>query len=459
MSLSSLLRRGVGAHLEVMPEPTSDQLAETLVAFANGEGGTVVLGATADGTVTGSLQLEDADSLLHAALAAARPTVRTDWEQLDEKGGLVVAIHVPRSTDMHFLLDGRVLIRTSEGNQPLEGPRISHLAASKASSDYEIEVVPGATRADFDEDVLGDYVKHRIDKQGRDLNLSEDELLRSIGALTADGQPTVAGILLFGKQPQSYLPQSGLTYVRFPGTEVRGSNSPLIYSRREDVNGPLARIVEKAWSILLQELHAESVVHDLQREDRLIYPTFPVREALVNAVCHRDYRTTGRRVEIKQFNDRLEITSPGGLPGYITLENIVAEHFSRNPRLVNGLYQWGYIEELGIGVDTRFYEMARASYPPPDFKETPYTSFTVTLRRPANLAYRGTPKNWESAPNERQARAMQYLSEHGRITNREYHDLCPNVTPETLRLDLNDMIDKGLIMKVGDKKGTYYILK
>jgi ATP-dependent DNA helicase RecG len=458
MSLSSLLRRSDDAHLEVMPEPSPEQLAETLVAFANGEGGTVVLGATADGAATGTLQLEDVESALHVALAACRPAIRTDWEQLDEKGGVVVVISVPRSPELHSLTDGRVLIRTSTGNRPLEGSHISHLAATKASGDFETEVATGATRADFDQEIIRDYIKHRVERQGRDLSQSEDELLRSIGALTADGEPTVAGILLFGKQPQSYVPQSGLTYVRFPGAEVRGPNGPAVYSRREEVTGPLAQIVEKAWSILLQELHAESVVRDLQREDRLIYPTFPVREALVNAVCHRDYRMTGRRVEIRQFNDRLEVTSPGGLPGYITLENIVAEHFSRNPRLVNGLYQWGYIEELGIGVDTMFYEMARAGHPPPEFRETPY-SFTVTLRRSANAAFRGTPKNWESAPNERQARAMQYLSEHGRITNREYHDICPSVTPETLRLDLNDMVDKGLIMKIGDKKGTYYILK
>jgi hypothetical protein len=90
-----------------------------------------------------------------------------------------------------------------------------------------------------------------------------------------------------------------------------------------------------------------ATVNGLEREELLEYPRFAVREALVNAVAHRDYRISGRRIEIRMYADRLEIISPGGLPGYMTLDNLVEEHFSRNPRLVNGLFQWGFIEERG----------------------------------------------------------------------------------------------------------------
>jgi ATP-dependent DNA helicase RecG len=209
---------------------------------------------------------------------------------------------------------------------------------------------------------------------------------------------------------------------------------------------------------LLQEIRGEAVVRGLQREDRLIYPKSAVREALVNAVCHRDYRLSGRGVEVRQFDDRLELFSPGGLPGYITLDNIIDEHFSRNPRLVNGLFYWQYIEELGLGVDRIYDAMAQNGHPQPEFAATSY-SFTVTLRRAAGEAARRVVPDWERGMNERQMRALQYLGQHARITNREYHEICPDVSPETLRLDLNDLVDKGLIMKIGDKRGTYYILK
>ena len=384
--------------------------------------------------------------------------MRTEWQQVEDRAGVVVAIQVPRSTELHSLADGRVLIRTSTGNSPLDGAKISHLAATKASGDFEVEAVAGATRAELDEDVIRDYLQRRTARLGRDLGQSEDELLAAVGALNGRGEPTVAGMLLFGREPQFFIPQSGLIYVRFAGLEPRGPGGLPGYSRREECNGPLARVIEHAWSILLQEMRGEAVVRGLQREDRMVYPPFAVREALVNAVCHRDYRLSGRRVEIRQFDDRMEIFSPGGLPGYITLDNIVDEHFSRNPRLVNGLFEWGYIEELGLGVDRMIEEMVRAGSTPPEFRATPY-SFTVILRRPAGTQYRAAVPEWEGRMNERQIRALQYLQEHNRITNREYRDICPDVSPETLRLDLADLVDKGLVMKIGDKKGTYYILK
>ena len=198
-----------------------------------------------------------------------------------------------------------------------------------------------------------------------------------------------------------------------------------------------------------------AVVTGLEREERTEYPVSAVREALVNAVAHRDYRLGGRRIEVRMFSDRMEITSPGGLPGFITVDNIVEEHFSRNPRIVSGLYQWGYIEELGLGVDLMIEEMVRAGHPPPKFKDTPY-SFTVTLY---NVRERAPVPAWTRTMNERQVRALTYVQERGRITNREYRKLCPDVSTETLRLDLVDLVERGVLLKIGAKKGTYYIMK
>jgi ATP-dependent DNA helicase RecG len=155
------------------------------------------------------------------------------------------------------------------------------------------------------------------------------------------------------------------------------------------------------------------------------------------------------------YDDRLEITSPGGLPGFITLDNILEEHFSRNPRIVAGLYHWGYIEELGLGIDLMYDEMVRAGHPLPRFKDTPY-SFTVTLE---NARERPPSRSWATNMNERQAKALAYVQRNGRITNREYRELCGDVTAETLRLDLVDLVKRGVLLKIGDKRSTYYILK
>jgi ATP-dependent DNA helicase RecG len=393
--------------------------------------------------------------VLLEATSRCLPPVQADWQQEETRAGVVVMIRVSRSPELHSLDDGRVLIRAGAANRPLSGEQIRQLAATKSSGDYEVEVVSGARREDLDAEIIAEYVEKRAERARHPGRLSTDELLVEIGALDGNGRPTVAGLLLFGANPQSFVPQSGLTFVRFAGAQPRGEDGLAGYGRREDISGPLARVVEAAWAVLLEEMHVGAVVKGLEREERTEYPPFAVREALVNAVCHRDYRLGGRRIEIRKFSDRLEIVSPGGLPGFVTLDNIVDEHFSRNPRIVAGLYQWGYIEELGLGVDRMIEEMALAGHPPPDFKETPY-SFSVIL---SNVRQRPPSPRGERTMNERQAKALTFTRENGRITNREYRRICPGVSAETLRLDLADLVERGLFLKIGVKKGTYYILK
>ena len=140
------------------------------------------------------------------------------------------------------------------------------------------------------------------------------------------------------------------------------------------------------------------------------------------------------------------------MPGYITLDNIIEEHFSRNPRLVNGLFEWGYIEQLGLGIDRMIEEMVQAGHPQPEFRAR-RTRSPSSCTAPSSRNRAARIPEWATGMNERQIRAIQYLKESGRITNREYHELCPDVSPETLRLDLNDLVEKGLVMKIGDKKG------
>ena len=453
--LSRLLERGPGQLVGFLAGPDVEDLAQTLVAFANGDGGTILVGINQEGAVVSDVTPDDLEESLLAAQAECRPPVEVGWEQMEVPGGTVIAIRVPRSPELHSLADGRVLIRTGRENKPLTGQEVRQLAATKSAGDFEAEPVPAADFDDLSPEIIQEYLAKRQERGGGSLSQPLTEFLQEIGALEEHDQPTVAGLLLFGERPQVYLPQSGLVFVRFVGTEPRGSDGLAGYGRREEIGGPLARMIERAWQVVWEEMRVGAVVKGLVREEQTEYPPFAVREALVNAVCHRDYRLRGRRIEVRMFDDRLEVISPGGLPGYITLDNIVDEHFSRNPRMVAGLFQWGYIEELGLGIDRMIEEMLRAGHPAPAFRATPY-SFTVTLY---NVRERHVVPDWEQSMNERQLRALQYLGEYGSITNREYRELCPDVSAETIRLDLVDLTKRGLILKVGAKRGTYYILK
>lgn len=453
MSLAS--GRASGPLVAHLPAPEAEALAQHLVAFANSDGGTILVGVDARGQVQAGVSPEDLEGGLRAAERLCRPPVVAGWEQRETERGWVFAINVPRSPELHSLADGRVLVRVGGDIRPLGGEEIRSLAATKSAGDFEAEAIPGAGRDDLDEEVVAEYVDKRQQRQRRPVEQTPDDLLREIGALTADGRPTHTGLLLFGRNPQQFIPHAGLVFVKFPGTAPGGEGGLAGYGRREEFNGPLARVVEGAWNVIWGEMAVGAVVTGLERQEISEYPPFAVREALVNAVCHRDYRLKGRRIEVRMYADRLEVISPGGLPGYITVDNLVEEHFSRNPRLVNGLFHWGYIEELGLGIDRMIEDMVNAGHPPPRFRAQPY-SFTVTLY---NARERKVAPKWESVMNERQARALQFIRENGRITSRDYQTLCPDVSPESLRLDLGDLVNRGLLLKIGAKKGTYYVIK
>lgn len=487
-----------------LANPNPKLIAETLVALANTEGGSIVIGLNPDGSqALGKISSDAIDKAMKEADELYNPPVVMDkWEEVliveedegevlkvekprsffdddeDDENALqliiaekkatseakvvkerksfsVFAIRIPRSIELHALADGRVLIRTGSNNRPLGGQEILRLASAKSTGDFEAELLLGTSKDDFSRAMIDEYLSKRADRTKRPFNGKVDELLQEIGALTPEGKPSIAGILLFTEYPQQWLPQSSVVFAKFVGTTPRGESGLAGYTRREELTGPLPRLIEQSWNLIWSEMAVSAVVKGLEREERTEYPQFAVREAIVNAICHRDYRLRGRRIELRMYSDRLEVISPGGLPGFITVENIKDEHFSRNPRIVNGLFQWGYIEELGLGIDRMIEVMEQAGHQPPNFDARPY-SFAVTL---FNERERPKPPEWVRNTNHRQAKALQYIREHGSITNREYRILCDNISAETLRLDLVDMVEKSILMKVGSKKGTHYILK
>ena len=446
-----------GQLVALLPDPDAEELAETLVAFSNADGGVIYLGVDEDGEVTGQVFPEDFAALVEQAERQCRPPVVAEWQQLEIDGRFTYVGRVQRGPELHVLADGRVVIRTGAENRELSRAEVQQIVAARSFGDYEAEPVPGAGRSDLDDVVLEEFMRVWEERQGRPLTRPIEDLLCDMGWLLPDGRPTVAGLLLFGRNPTTFLPRCGVTFVRFTGEHVRRGEDGAGYGRRAEVTGPLAYVIQRVYEIVQEEIHLGAVVRGLQRQEQWVYPPTAVREALVNAVAHRDYRLQGRAIEVRMFSDRMEISSPGGLPGYITLDNIVEEHFSRNPRIVSGLFQWGYIEELGMGVDLMIEEMVAAGHPPPEFRASE-ASFTVVFRSVRQR--RPMPQGLGNLTlNERQARALAYIQQHQRIRSRDYQDLCPDVSPETLRLDLADLVERGILLKIGRKRGTYYILK
>ncbi|MEZ4769058.1 MAG: ATP-binding protein [Caldilineales bacterium] len=169
----------------------------------------------------------------------------------------------------------------------------------------------------------------------------------------------------------------------------------------------------------------------------------------------------GDGIRLLMFSDRMEIYSPGRLPGHVTLENLVNERFSRNEVIVQILSDLGFIERLGYGIDRMIAAMQEADLPAPRFEEAA-AGFRVTMfGHGANLVSPSAEtQRWGNLMlNPRQEQALAFLTQNGRITNRDIQQLSPDVSPETIRRDLSDLVDQGLLIKIGEKRATYYILR
>ena len=457
-SIDRLLAKGRGATVEFVPEPEARPLAELIVAFANSVGGTIVLGVDEVGRVHVDAT-EDLEPILARALRLCEPPFRAvdlpEWRTEETPKGQVTTISV-KPTPYRLSVAGReVFVRSGTMVVRLSPDEAAASHPATRAQAFEDETVPGATVDDFDEEVIEEYQRNRIKRGPRGEALTRTELLRDAGAINVHGLPTAAGILLFGRHPERFYPQVGVIVVRFKGTSIREAvASTERYSRRVEIVGPAARVIERTWEALFEEIHRQPLMKGLTREEQYEYPLEAVREAVVNSVCHRDYSIIGQRIEIRLFDDRMEIMSPGGLPGHMTLDSILDEHYSRNPRLVRGLYCWGYIEELGQGIDIIYEALNRHHHPPPEFRDAG-RAFSVTLSNVIDeieLQYGD-----EFSP--RQLRALKYLASHDRITNSDYRELCPEVSTETVRLDLRALVERGLLLKIGDKRGTYYVRK
>jgi ATP-dependent DNA helicase RecG len=480
--VKALVSNGQGSAVAFATERiAAAALSETLIALANADGGVILLGVTETGSIHG---VQDADklrdSVLWAALSISPPLVLPIPEQISADWGsgqvrTLVAVHVPRGLPSIYALEGRYFVRDGPRNRALTASEIHqlmlHRGATTAPGRFEIQAPPGATLDDLDWDRVRQYA-NRLEQPSSAAyphQTSPEEILRQRACLIKiNGQyrPTMAGLLLFGQTPSLWAPGAEITAAHYPGTKMGDQFV------REDIQGPLPDQIRKAEAFLRANVPRQTVLDGLTHQDRPAYPDQVLREVVVNAVAHRDYAIPGDHIQIFIWSDRVRIYSPGRLPGHITVENIVEERFSRNPVIVQVLADLGFIERLGYGIDRMMRLLEQAEQPAPHFRET-VAGFEVILRTRPQLAV----ETAESLPasvaasqwshldlNARQELAIQYILEHGgsetaRLTNREYSRLCPDVSAETIRRDLSDMVHKGVLLRIGSKRATYYILK
>ncbi len=433
-------------------------VAETITAMANADGGVLVLGLEDDGTVTGVDYPDNRlEVLRRVAETHIRPPLKIRFRQEQLQGKEVLLFETDWSPEVHQLTDGRYLLRIGESNTPFPADQIESIKAGKRRRVAEARFVPEASLSDLDGAVLTEF------RERSGLIQSDEELLQHYRlAEPRDGRLvlSLAALLLFGRDPGRWHARCGIDFVKYEGTE-RHFGAELNIVKRAWLEAPLARLIKTTHQAIEPHIREHQRLVDLFFEERLEYPTFAWQEAIVNAVAHRDYGYEGLGIEIWMFDDHLEIHSPGQLVEPVTLERILRReriHASRNPRIVRVLTDWGYMREQGEGIPRMFEVMEREGLYPPEFRLEAEVTFVVVLRNTPvySLETARWLKQFEPLGlSGNQKRLLAYAREHGdTFTSRAYQKLV-GVYLYTASRDIKDLIRKGIV-RIRKKGGRIY---
>ncbi|RJQ48926.1 MAG: DUF4062 domain-containing protein [Nitrospiraceae bacterium] len=320
------------------------------------------------------------------------------------------------------------------------------------ASHFEDRPCQGATLSDIDAHAVEDFVRlARLERQfPLPIKTPVADVLAHLHLLCGD-HPTNAAILLFGRDPQRFFPSSEVRCMHFHGTEIQ---RPVPFYRI--FKGTLFGQVDMAVDFVMSKLNRSvgTRTESSQAPVRYEIPSDVIREAIVNAIAHREYTSAGA-VQVSVFADRVEVWNPGTLTPPLTPESLRQPHGSiaRNPRICEALFLTRYIEKYGTGTLLMIRESLAHALPEPDFVQRG-GEFTSTV-------WRDWLTNKVLAKldlNDRQKQAVQIVKTSGRISNLDYQKAC-SVSKPTSSRDLEDMVRKGVLSKVGTTgKGTYYII-
>ena len=349
---------------------TGRDLADSLIGFANAEGGIVVVGLW-DGRVEGIRRARGSRlaEWQQAALDFTIPAVPSRArliECVNEAGEAdhLLVFDIETSQQVHANRRDEVFLRVGDENRRLSFAQRQELLYDKGQSTYESTVVPGAVIGDLDNALLDSYaeaLKHP----------DPERLLTARGLLTRTGELTVAAVLLFASQPQQWFPETSVRVLRYRGTERgTGARQQLLQDRRFD--GPIPVQLGLARQEIFAQLPTRRALGSDGRFQKVgLIPQDAWLEALVNAVVHRSYSINGDHIRFEIFDDRVEVESPGRFPGIAdTADPLHVTRFARNPRIARVCADLAYGQDLGEGIRRMFEEMRQAGLADPEYFQT-----------------------------------------------------------------------------------------
>ncbi|PKM18506.1 MAG: transcriptional regulator [Gammaproteobacteria bacterium HGW-Gammaproteobacteria-15] len=359
------------------------KLQETFVAFANSDGGDIYIGIEdqkqAGERVVGFFGQEEANGIISTLLEDTIPAVENlniEFLAVENKG-LILHIGIPKSPKVHYTAGGDCYIRVNASKRKIKGDRITQLGYSKGAEPYERKALDNVDLEDIaDSELLAKYME-RVGTQ-----LEKEAFLRKQRLLTKKNEervPNVGAVLLFDEEPQATMEtRCAVKVYRLRTTETEYKREQL-EEMPITINGDVETVIKKTIEQVAKYIDGASF-QDSGKIIQLSYPAEALKEILVNAVIHRDY-SLNDDIHVRIFNNRIEIQSPGKLPGYMTINNLYDERFSRNPNVVRMLHNLPdpVNHDIGEGLDTAKNELKKAGLVAPVFEEKD-NAFLVTIK-------------------------------------------------------------------------------
>jgi len=425
----------------------TDQALEDLAAFANTRGGTVFVGVDDDGQVVGVNDPEGEIQRI-ANTVVSRLGLAPSITRRTLGGHEIIAVHVEpaRGVIGH---NGRYRIRVGSINRDLPPDELARLMLERSGQSWDALRSP----VPFDRVAQSQVTRFADLARGRlpEIDATDPErLLRNLGLLR-EGRLTNAAVLLFTDRPQEVFPHARVRIGVFKGTQILDSHEfgGTLWEQLDGAMERFRRLLKVALDVRVTGPSLEGLRHREVWE----YPLDALREAVTNALIHRDYAAPGD-IQVRLEDDALQIWNPGRLPEGIRLEQLRApSHPSvlRNPLVARVFYSAGLIEQWGTGT-TRILEWCReAGLPEPEFREEAGGFRVVFLKDPF------TPERLRAMGlNERQVKAVLHVKQHGSIGNKEYQELT-GARERTATLELGDLVKKGVLDRIGTTgRGTRY---
>ncbi len=345
------IRNGESSTVEFKTEDVHpNSLAEEIVAFANFEGGMILLGVDDAGVPLGCTRHNIEEFIINVCRNNVRPALIPSIEKAHIADKQILIVTIPHGETAYATNRGLYYIRVGSTKQIPTQQELLRLFQQKNVLQFDETPVLKASVESLDIAKVNTYLAYLqqspLDEENQQALTRELLNLSILSELDNGHYPTLAGLLMFGKQPQKYFPSYTILCGAYQGNDFLAD-----CIREKELTGSLDSVIEDVLAFLKLTMPQISTRDNgIQNTVTYAYPIEALREGLVNAVCHRDYAISGSAIRVFVFHNRLEIRSPGGLPNTMTLENIRYRQFTRNQMIASFLTGYGYMERRGKGI-------------------------------------------------------------------------------------------------------------